>query len=352
MRKLVKLFLWLALVGLLAADVQAQNEIEIDETIIFAGNDSAQSSLFLAQDEAGDVAVRSRRSGLGLLFIDGYVGKERFIRDEFPGGRCAALLGVKVGVAPLLTDSLELEAGVGGKINLRDGDNSAFYADLALNGLFGRGFVGAGVSFWDLNLDDTRTVAALVHFGINLTESGKFAFVGEGRIPFDQFDDTGNNYQVWGGIRFRPGAEGAEVIPPPPTAPPAPPTPPPAPPTAPPGPAVPDFVWPEVYFPFDQYVITSESREKLDTVASYMTNNPGTKITIEGHCCYIGTDEYNLALGQSRADAIKDYLVGKGISADRLSTVSYGESKPKYDNEKEITRRFNRRGFFVAIRPE
>jgi outer membrane protein OmpA-like peptidoglycan-associated protein len=83
-----------------------------------------------------------------------------------------------------------------------------------------------------------------------------------------------------------------------------------------------------------------------------MTDNPGIKVTIEGHCCYIGTDEYNLALGQNRSDAIKGYLEGKGVSTDRLKTVSYGESRPKYENDKEVTRRFNRRGFFVVIKPE
>jgi peptidoglycan-associated lipoprotein len=120
-------------------------------------------------------------------------------------------------------------------------------------------------------------------------------------------------------------------------------------------------VWPEVYFPFNQsvvnadtsiYVITAENRQKLDSVASYMTDHPDVKVTIEGHCCYIGTEEYNLALGQSRAEAIKQYLVGKGVSADRMQTISYGKTKPKYDNEKEITRRFNRRGYFVEITPQ
>jgi outer membrane protein OmpA-like peptidoglycan-associated protein len=157
----------------------------------------------------------------------------------------------------------------------------------------------------------------------------------------------------WGGLRFRFGGEGAAapVAPPPPGPPEAPAPPPPAPPAPAPA-AEPEFVWPEVYFPFDQYVLTPESREKIDSVAKYMTDNPNMNVTIEGHCCYIGTDEYNLALGQQRADAIRDYLTGKGISASRLKTVSYGEARPKYDNEKEITRRFNRRGFFVVIKPQ
>jgi outer membrane protein OmpA-like peptidoglycan-associated protein len=163
-------------------------------------------------------------------------------------------------------------------------------------------------------------------------------------------------------LAYAPGREivGEAVPPPPPPTPPAPAPPPPAP--APPAPpSVPEFVWPEVYFPFNQslllgdtslYVITADNRQKLDSVASYMTDHPNVKVTIEGHCCYIGTEEYNLALGQSRAEAIKQYLIGKGIAADRMQTVSYGKAKPKYDNEKEITRRFNRRGYFVAITPQ
>lgn len=168
--------------------------------------------------------------------------------------------------------------------------------------------------------------------------------------------DNDNHQYPTGGVfllSYAPGRHKGMVVPPPPPAPPAPaPPPPPAPAPAPAPAPVPEFVWPEVYFPFDEYVITEETRGKLDSVASYMTDHPSVKVTIEGHCCFIGTEEYNLALGQHRADTIKDYLVGKGISADRMNTVSYGESKPKYDNSKEITRRFNRRGFFVVINPE
>ncbi|HSE39955.1 MAG TPA: OmpA family protein [Acidobacteriota bacterium] len=351
MRKLLMLFLLLPLV-FLTTNIQAQEETS--DTAIVTSKDSGYSSLFFQEEDTVDVSTGGGGDHY-LWFIDGYGGKERMVRDEFPGGRCAGLVGVKGGVTPLLSDNLELEAAFGGKINVRDDEFSSVFGDVALNGLFGAGFVGAGVSFWDLTEDDTRTVALLAHFGFDLVESGKIQIVGEGRIPFDQFDDTGNNYMVWGGLRFRFGPSGGgEAVPPPPSAPPAPPTPPPAP-SAPPGPAAPaepEFVWPEVYFPFDQYILTAEAREKIDSVAKYMTDNPNSNVTIEGHCCYIGTDEYNLALGQQRADAIRDYLVGKGIATARLKTVSYGEARPKYDNSKEITRRFNRRGFFVVIRPQ
>ena len=71
-------------------------------------------------------------------------------------------------------------------------------------------------------------------------------------------------------------------------------------------------------------------------------------IEIEGHTCNIGTAEYNLALGERRANAVRDYLASRGIGADRLRTVSYGEERPKYDNAREETRRLNRRAALVV----
>jgi outer membrane protein OmpA-like peptidoglycan-associated protein len=74
-----------------------------------------------------------------------------------------------------------------------------------------------------------------------------------------------------------------------------------------------------------------------------MQANATLRIQIEGHTCSIGTAEYNLALGERRATAVRDYLSSRGISADRLTTVSYGEERPKHDNAREETRRLNRR---------
>ena len=74
-----------------------------------------------------------------------------------------------------------------------------------------------------------------------------------------------------------------------------------------------------------------------------MRENATLRLEIEGHTCNIGTAEYNLALGDRRANAVQDYLVSRGVSADRLRTISYGEERPKYDNSREETRRLNRR---------
>jgi outer membrane protein OmpA-like peptidoglycan-associated protein len=74
-----------------------------------------------------------------------------------------------------------------------------------------------------------------------------------------------------------------------------------------------------------------------------MRQDATLRLTIEGHTCNIGTAEYNLALGNRRAVSVREYLVSRGVSAERLNTVSYGEERPKYDNAREETRRLNRR---------
>ncbi len=79
-----------------------------------------------------------------------------------------------------------------------------------------------------------------------------------------------------------------------------------------------------------------------------MQQNASLRIQIEGHTCSIGTAEYNLALGDRRANSVRDYLTSRGIAANRLGTVSYGEERPKHDNAREETRRLNRRAALVV----
>ena len=89
-------------------------------------------------------------------------------------------------------------------------------------------------------------------------------------------------------------------------------------------------------------------RALADLVSQQLQDNPQLKIEVEGHTCNIGTAEYNLALGERRATAVRDYLVSRGVTQDRLRTVSYGEERPKYDNSREETRRLNRRAALVV----
>ena len=81
----------------------------------------------------------------------------------------------------------------------------------------------------------------------------------------------------------------------------------------------------------------------LDEAVAAMKEDATLRLEIEGHTCNIGTNEYNLALGERRAHAVRDYLTSRGVTADRLRTVSYGEERPKHDNSREETRRLNRR---------
>jgi hypothetical protein len=141
------------------------------------------------------------------IFGGVYGGKERLVHDEFPGGRCAPLIGVEIGIQPLIADNVELEVAIGGKINTRDSDNSSMFGDLAINRVLGGGFLGAGISAWDLTLSNgSRSVALLVQGGFDLTKDGRWQLVGQARAPFNKFDDMDNNYQIWGGFRFRPNS--------------------------------------------------------------------------------------------------------------------------------------------------
>jgi outer membrane protein OmpA-like peptidoglycan-associated protein len=104
-----------------------------------------------------------------------------------------------------------------------------------------------------------------------------------------------------------------------------------------------EFVFEDVHFEFDRFNIRPDALRVLDEAVTAMQANTALRLTIEGHTCNIGTAEYNLALGERRASAVRDYLASRGIGADRLQTVSFGEERPKHDNGREETRRLNRR---------
>ncbi len=83
-----------------------------------------------------------------------------------------------------------------------------------------------------------------------------------------------------------------------------------------------------IYFATDSSSVAADQRAKLDTVASWMSENTGKTILIAGHCDERGTLEYNRALGERRSIAVRDYLIGLGVAADRVYTHTYGEEKP------------------------
>jgi len=104
-----------------------------------------------------------------------------------------------------------------------------------------------------------------------------------------------------------------------------------------------------VHFDFDQFTLSSEARQTLGANAKYLNAMSDVKVVIEGHCDERGSDEYNLALGESRALAAKSYLVSLGISAKRLSVISYGEEKALVDANNEDAWAQNRRAEFKAV---
>lgn len=105
----------------------------------------------------------------------------------------------------------------------------------------------------------------------------------------------------------------------------------------------------DIYFDFDRWMLSMKARAVLSSVGDWMLKNPNIKLLIEGHCDERGSVEYNLALGQKRANAAKDYLVDYGISGGRLSTISYGEERPLDAGHDEAAWVKNRRAHFVLI---
>jgi peptidoglycan-associated lipoprotein len=105
----------------------------------------------------------------------------------------------------------------------------------------------------------------------------------------------------------------------------------------------------DINFEFDKYDVKAEYKPELKSVAEWMTKNSKTKLSIEGHCDDRGTNEYNLALGDRRAKAVKDYLVSLGVSSARIDTLSYGEEKPLCTEQTEDCWAKNRRAHLVVL---
>lgn len=130
-----------------------------------------------------------------------------------------------------------------------------------------------------------------------------------------------------------------------------PPPPPPPPPVAEPA----KIILEDIHFDFDLAILTRAALDILDSNIKTMKENQDVNVQIEGHTCAHGAEDYNMALGERRAGAVKEYLVNKGISADRMSTISYGETRlampeiptPKNKNSKEA--KANRRVHFEVI---
>ena len=107
-----------------------------------------------------------------------------------------------------------------------------------------------------------------------------------------------------------------------------------------------------VYFGFDRAEIQPGDADKVDAVAEALSGSPQNKVLVEGHCDERGTEEYNRALGERRALSIRDSLVERGVSADRIRTMTLGEDRPTDPSLTESAYRLNRRGEFVLLTPK
>jgi peptidoglycan-associated lipoprotein len=105
----------------------------------------------------------------------------------------------------------------------------------------------------------------------------------------------------------------------------------------------------DVLFDFDKYDVKSSYKPEMQKVAAWMTKNTSATLSIEGHCDDRGTNEYNLALGDRRAKAVKDFLISLGVPSSRIETISYGEEKPLCTEQTEECWAKNRRAHFVIL---
>ena len=99
----------------------------------------------------------------------------------------------------------------------------------------------------------------------------------------------------------------------------------------------------KIYFDYNSYLLTSMAEGTLDIQVTWMDENPSKYILIEGHCDERGTREYNLALGERRANAVREYLASMGIAPDRLNVVSYGKERPDVEGSFDDAWQKNRR---------
>ncbi len=102
-----------------------------------------------------------------------------------------------------------------------------------------------------------------------------------------------------------------------------------------------------IFFEYDQFTLTPEARQTLEANAAFLKSRPQVAVQVEGHCDERGSDEYNLALGERRARAAREYLISLGIAGDRLTTISYGEERPLEQASGEEGWAKNRRAEFV-----
>jgi len=107
-----------------------------------------------------------------------------------------------------------------------------------------------------------------------------------------------------------------------------------------------------VHFDYDSSVVKGSEKANISAVATYLKDNPGAFLRVEGNCDERGTEEYNRALGERRALAGREAIVGEGVDGSRITTVSYGKDRPVATGNDEAAYRQNRRDEFVVLTPK
>ncbi len=105
----------------------------------------------------------------------------------------------------------------------------------------------------------------------------------------------------------------------------------------------------DILFEYDKYDVKETYKQTLQSVSLWMSKNTTARLSLEGHCDERGTNEYNLALGDRRAKAVKDYLVSLGVASGRIDVISYGEEKPVCKEQTEDCWAKNRRAHFTVL---
>jgi len=106
----------------------------------------------------------------------------------------------------------------------------------------------------------------------------------------------------------------------------------------------------DVQFDYDKYDIRDADKPTLKSISAWLLKNKSAKLLIEGHCDERGTNEYNLALGDRRAKAVRDYLLSLGVQSAKMDIISYGEEKPLCSEKTEVCWQKNRRAHFVVLK--
>lgn len=105
----------------------------------------------------------------------------------------------------------------------------------------------------------------------------------------------------------------------------------------------------DIHFDYDRYDIKDDAKPVLKEVSAILSRNKNIKVIIEGHCDERGTNEYNLGLGDRRANSAREFLIALGIPSNKIETISYGEEKPLCENQTEECWAKNRRAHFVLV---